>query len=716
MDFSLIFGNGLKKETKRIINDYPEMINYINKDFLKIIKEQELRDRIYAIYKYNPELISNFVTLYNKNSKLALLSLDATEPIFDNKLESILKNEKLYLNLVENGYNLKDLFNGYESATTQIEKIINICKVHEELFFEIFNLDKNNYMTIFNLNLHTNFDKTFIINNYDEIKNIFKRGTSEISYKLLDILYSNENCYKYIKEMDISQYEKMDKDIWTILHINNYSLELVKFINENNLYSVSLLLGHANKLIKNNEIEKGMNIIYTCKDFYKTENNMVEYKRTINRLYTLSNTIDFYNYIDNELEPGIKNVMKLLIEIDKLNSIEDIDKCISRYNINPNPIKFNLSLVRYQQQDLRKKTFSPDIKQGYQTEDGIIIIDDSICDLTRFKMLAHVVSERKESPNGEIAMDLLDNPNIWTDTSIKGADLLSCSLLSQNDLQIWGDYGRVVLGFSDLDNPYISKIETCDGMTSMYGENVDKSQEFQFYQELLASGLTDDVRFDKLGVNHNEIAIGRYMNGSKITPSYIISTKNFDDVHKNVPINERTKMWAKHFNIPIVVLDGLKIKERAFNELQQLIGDLKNGNITQTLFYEIILRCRTIENVTSKLMNLDEIINMIFDVALSNPTEKNINELNCIINFYPLLEMIKNDKTNFKENSDELINLREQKLKVKIEQINKIVLTQQTQEEVIIGKEMGFVSLNYLTYEIVISLVVLLIIILLNTI
>ena len=425
------------------------------------------------------------------------------------------------------------------------------------------------------------------------------------------------------------------------------------------------------------------------------------------------------NYINAGYEIENDKTMLMLYEIVNAKTIEEIDAIINKYNVTPEPLQFNERLIKFQSENMKQNIFSPTSKTNFEYQDGVKIIDDSTCDLTKFKMITHVIKNRRNdgSINGDLSIDLLNNPSLWVDNSVKGSDVLSCSLVSQNDLKLWGKDNSIVLGFSDLDNPYIYTISSGDSGTPMEGLGVDYSKKNKFAKKELVADLTNNVNSKFNITQHNEVAFGRKINGEKIKPSYLLSIKNFSgEPDRNVPINDSTIKWAKFYNIPIVVVDGEKIKERATNELEELMLNLKSGNISSALFYEIILRYRTIENVMGKPMNLEDIINAFLDISINNPSLNNIQEIENIINNYPILDMLKNDSDNYKENLENIMELRKQKINLKIEQINKIVLTQQTQEEVIIGKGMGFVSLNYLTYGIVISLVVLLIIILLNTI
>jgi len=706
-----LFKSKLDKEKKRV--KYRYLVSpYLKKEYLKIVPEEKIRDEIYNLYFHNPELISNFFEIYKHIPNFAIMCLESGYYLSEESLEKCLENIEFVKKCLDNEIDLNNIF--------LLIKDDNVKKYFEIYGKEVLRLIKkypSDYKEILNNELFQKLDINFIIENAAWLLKIMKVPLAGNNKKeiMLDILINNKK--EFIENYEL--FKNSYYDLISFIKFCDFDNQLIEFINIvkevrdcENLENV-IDLYHT----KPQNYELFLKIISSARNFINQNEMSLElYKKTIFVEYIFN--INFNNVskiIDKISDIEIKNTIEMLEKVSNAKSFQEINNILNKYNIKPNPLEFYKRLKDFQKKDLNDNIFSPKILQNIPiNEEGIKIIDDSVIDLSHFSMLTHALISNKGTNlfNEELAQKLYENPEIWSDLNVVGSDLLCCSKITENDIRLWGTSGirdTIFLGFSNLDKLEIHTILDSDANSNMEG----KGEEYYSYPLEVTNGLASNLnnniltKFDEI---HTEVTFGRIVEGKKIKPTYILIFENYKRISS--PLTEQAKKYAKFFDIPIVFIDGNKVKKTAYEELENLLSNLDKGYVTEELFYNIMLKYRTIENVTRKYENLfDNIIIKILDIVILNPTPENIFELQKIMlkynNFH---EFIQNDKiSEDKQKQKEIINLRNQKINIKIAQINELLNKNNTVINELPSMGRGFISIIYILIVTVTSYILFLI-------
>lgn len=185
------------------------------------------------------------------------------------------------------------------------------------------------------------------------------------------------------------------------------------------------------------------------------------------------------------------------------------------------------------------------------------VIDDP-----NFHVLVHGIGYKDKSvvSNYEIANNLVDNPSLWVNNPEGGNPQISASLFN-GYLQPFTS--EVMLGFSQFSDERLIATYRSDAGTKMKRSQKEILSEnklfcFASYNEL-------EKPYD-----YNEILLQRYKNGKTLLPDYILlQSDQLDDIHLN-----RAKNWAAFYDVPIVIIDKVKIGEFRKNNVTNLINKM----------------------------------------------------------------------------------------------------------------------------------------------
>lgn len=133
------------------------------------------------------------------------------------------------------------------------------------------------------------------------------------------------------------------------------------------------------------------------------------------------------------------------------------------------------------------------------------------------------------------------------------------------------------------------------------------------------------------------------------------------------------KMWAKYYDIPIVILDGNIIYNNAMNKLKKDKELIKNGVLSLELFEDMIHRITTIKDVKGEtIISPTEILDILLNESYTKMSAQNIETINNIVNKYPIEAICKN--TSDKE---EKINNYKQKINYLNQAYNELMLLEE---------------------------------------
>ena len=386
----------------------------------------------------------------------------------------------------------------------------------------------------------------------------------------------------------------------------------------------------------------------------------------------------------------------MIDEIEEKTStgIKEVDDVISKYKLEANIYKFRKCFRKALVKELNDATFT--LPEDFKIVDGIKIVDNDIIDLSEFSIVTHsITSSRKEhgSPNGDLAVKLINHPELWKDPQVKGSTILSCKNIhdyfstsgygiSKNSIN--HQSGNIVLGFSNVENFIPYKVSGGDGITDMSGKakitqmggNIT-SRPVSFFNNFLNRSDQNETAFYRI----NE-------NGAKILPDFIIAFENYNNTRTN-GITEPMKLWAKYYDIPIVIIDGNKVYNNANSKLKNDEEMLKKGLLSLELFEDMLHRYRTIEDVRIVHLNFVDILDKFLEECNKNISIQNIEVIKQIIdkyssNFDAFFDIdsfeLKNGNISSNIDFEEYKKLKKVDIANKIDYLNKIYVELTTSE------------------------------------
>lgn len=297
---------------------------------------------------------------------------------------------------------------------------------------------------------------------------------------------------------------------------------------------------------------------------------------------------EFYELYDNVYNKKISNeelINKAYLSINNQNNF-NIDQAISWVK------NFKAHQLQKGIIDPKKKNIDHYESYTYIDESGnkitkkipIIKIDDP-----NFRAIVHKVEKKndKTSPNNyKLTEKLIDNPSLW-ETSKEGNPNISMSYLYKQ-MNIFGSDSGVLLGFSKISPERLLSSINIDGATPMDRLASNKLIEFCSQKEL--EHILKVYGSGSWG--YNEILTARYCNDDTIKPDYIMVVSGCAKYNFNLDLAHK---WASYFNIPIIEIDGKKLKEYHFKEYNNILntikgkGYIKDYSIIEKLFEERVL-------------------------------------------------------------------------------------------------------------------------------
>ena len=633
-----LFNKKLKLE--KLYNQ--EIPNYIiTKKFMKIFKDINLRGKIYNYgfqnYEKGEEYFNNFMEFYNINPDLSLYMIDNDIELNKENIEVI----KTFGKLVTK-YNI-------ETIKPNLNELLEYKnKYDNDTFLKILN-EPSYYLPI--LKKYNNVNDEIIFGN--KIK--FNQFTQTLSIVNQDI---NKLRIKLLNKVGIDLYLKYSEDI-------NYL--------SNDALSFAIEYGYINEIIElNKKIVRNsktipidefiyINIIELAKETNNIDifNKYIDYK--INNLLDLKDNknnyklkeLIYYKYFGthrfkcekqiNTLKNKVQNInedilstIKFIEEIAKEKDVNNIIQLINNFkpNMTGLDIQNYIFNLRIYEKEYQQRLYNPiNDKSNKKTieYDGVSITYIE-SDIVEYEALIHRIDPTRKNDLGPNKMEVVSNPGVF-DGDIIGSDILSLSLLYEFNNSTFGkpenNENSVLLGFSYLENNNILKTKHNDAGTNMSGSGKDLSKE-----------LTEDIlEPNKLKMNtlknggqYNEVAISRKEQGKKKKPDYVLVLKNFGRC--SIPLNNNTLKYAKYYNIPIVEIDGNKIKKHALDNLDSKLNEIRNKNHISLedfiLVFKYICSLRmTYDDRFDKFINLTEYLDEFIKINGDN-IEDTIDILNFV--------------------------------------------------------------------------------------
>lgn len=209
-------------------------------------------------------------------------------------------------------------------------------------------------------------------------------------------------------------------------------------------------------------------------------------------------------------------------------------------------------------------------------------------DNPNFEALVHCIYKKNKdtSLHYELTEKLVDNPKLW-ETTTTGNPNISMSYLWKL-VKTFGESNGVLLGFSKISPERLEGTFVRDAATPTNRLADDESLNFCDHENLKNLYETYGV---KQFYDYNEILTKRYCDGKVNKPDYVIVVSGTSDMRSM----DTAKKWAAYFEIPIVEIDGKKLREYHFSEYHRILDSIKRKHYIddfsefQKLYDEITL-------------------------------------------------------------------------------------------------------------------------------
>lgn len=340
-------------------------------------------------------------------------------------------------------------------------------------------------------------------------------------------------CYYHLLQLKSSEGIKMGA--LSIIFDTNFPL----------LFDVYGILVEANN--------KGYPIPDGLKEFYEFYDDLVHRKKTTEELINKAHDSIYNSSINFDFNEAIKWVKQF--------------KC---WELNKDVISVEGKNIDYYEQYVYVD------ENGHEVVKQIPVIR---IDNPNFRAIIHKVlyKNKDDSPaNYELTEKLIDNPILW-ETTKGGNPNISMSYLYKQ-IGTFGGIDGVYLGFSKMEPERLLATFSADAATPMDRSVSDKIIEFCPHEHL--EGINGV--YGNKGCGYNELLMKRYYNNEVAKPDYIMVISGV----AYTPSIELAKKWAAYFGIPIVEIDGKKIKEYHINEYQTILNNIKEKHYIQD--YSII--------------------------------------------------------------------------------------------------------------------------------
>lgn len=663
-----------EKEFKDLFNqEYEDILIYsidngydIKKNISNLPKNLNNKEFILLAVKYNYVDIINFIDfdidielfeqIWTKNLNITMLNENIKNKIInDNELFNIvLKSDSakliksislFYPNYVSNkniDLLLDKVLIGYKISDKNLFKnnLAYLYSKNKEIFYDL-NIeiltDKYLFLGIETINR--------IIPDKSILNNVLRLDTNSLKIFNLCInyLYSidvdvniNDILYKILSNLTIGKFDNMCSNILNgfvnfdelVNNISNGKTKgnNVKYIDnlisvlciKNNMYGIESI-EDVNKLLeKKNQYFDELKL---DNDIDNTKENIL-YKYYNIDLETATFIYNRYCYIKSDIEYiSDNNLRKILYDIIYLIECNDMDMLLNIYNnVSIENVNFKYSIML---EGLLRNEY---VKQYNSKLDSntLVPIDDNIFELENdINLFVHVLGAYNRR-----YVDPINYKDAWNIELMTNHGICTSYITNQN-LSTSRNVYNPTLVFSEIEDNSILLASPDDivsnNLNQMFATSMMKPCCF----------LTPDTMIDETRWQHNEIVLERKnLSNNKINykrlPNYVlymIEAEYIDDNDeiiwekiKSTELWKKTEKASKDFDIPILVINKVKINKREVNVIDEMKQELfATNNIS--LINKIIVRymnnimdSKNIIKVEDLYNFMDNIIDLSFEL------------------------------------------------------------------------------------------------------
>lgn len=510
---------------------------------LQSLNGELLKDQYQSIPNYKMQLIAK-----NSIFQDRILGLNDYENSLYNKIAQLVSQKtdrwnRFEKNIVENlsdGY-YGELINDLYEQAKQGNKI-----TAEDLETLTFLLSKQCSSKSF-------FDE-YLIDSYK------RQGMDDKSIKQEEIRYSN-NVFNITNKKELEHFEKI-KELVCDTILTNPSLD-----DEQLSAPISKYLGHFNQLSELDRMKLALLQKYYNMDLEEASNIVNKFSSDIDHISVnddyQANIIEQIKAIKNIFE---SNDINILSQIGDLDIIVQTDLSSSTYLVEETKEMF--------EQLYKENLYMPkeDDKVGNTTYKGknIEVFDAN----TNFSIIVKRVGATNEN-----SQDIWNCMTKDGEYGRKDLRYYTCtSYMTDENLLNQDNEIEVTFGFAQGTNNYsFDAIYPHDAHTPFYGGDDIYNDLNGSYMIPSTLEMNTDNRYNEVVIN--TLKIGKNGQMTKMQPDYIVYVKGQSDMDldglENDPVWEKSKKAASEFGIPIVVIDGEKVKQSEKAKIANMSEELK---------------------------------------------------------------------------------------------------------------------------------------------
>lgn len=510
---------------------------------LQSLNGELLKDQYQSIPNYKMQLIAK-----NSIFQDRILGLNDYENSLYNKIAQLVSQKtdrwnRFEKNIVENlsdGY-YGELINDLYEQAKQGNKI-----TAEDLETLTFLLSKQCSSKSF-------FDE-YLIDSYK------RQGMDDKSIKQEEIRYSN-NVFNITNKKELEHFEEI-KELVCDTILTNPSLD-----DEQLSAPISKYLGHFNQLSELDRMKLALLQKYYNMDLEEASNIVNKFSSDIDHISVnddyQANIIEQIKAIKNIFE---SNDINILSQIGDLDIIVQTDLSSSTYLVEETKEMF--------EQLYKENLYMPkeDDKVGNTTYKGknIEVFDAN----TNFSIIVKRVGATNEN-----SQDIWNRMTKDGEYGRKDLRYYTCtSYMTDENLLNQDNEIEVTFGFAQGTNNYsFDAIYPHDAHTPFYGGDDIYNDLNGSYMIPSTLEMNTDNRYNEVVIN--TLGIGENGQMTKMQPDYIVYVKGQSDMDldglENDPVWEKSKKAASEFGIPIVVIDGEKVKQSEKAKIANMSEELK---------------------------------------------------------------------------------------------------------------------------------------------
>lgn len=510
------------------------------------------------LYYENKEIYEILVNIKQKNSNIDCLSQTFIDtwgkdvicknynimPLYN------LDELKKYINIIQkNPTILRDIQPLLNSADDKkyIDRIINLSsKIDIKEFISVFVKLKEHALREYFIENPTDIElKTFISNFSGEIPS----GIPCYTF-IQDLMKKAKVSYDFSKKL--LYYKLLEID--DLLHIEAGAYQILFNTSSDNVRKAYLLATEA----ISNDYPIPDNLKYLYEFYAATEKHSMSKDEIMEKIHeSIYNSSQSFNF--DEVFTWAKNFKSWQISKNIINpQKESINRYeeYSYYDENNNLVKEQIPIIKI--------------------------------DNPNFEALVHCIykKDKDTSLHYELTEKLVDNPKLW-ETTTTGNPNISMSYIWKL-VKTFGESNGVLLGFSSISPERLEGTFVRDAATPTNRLADDESLAFCEHENLKR---LYEAYGSKQFYDYNEILTKRYCDGKVNKPDFVIVVSGTDDMRSI----DTAKKWAAYFKIPIVEIDGKKLREYHFSEYHRILDSIKQKHyiddfsVVQKLYDEITL-------------------------------------------------------------------------------------------------------------------------------